>query len=141
MKHLLFFASAAASLLLAVSPALAQDEAQTVNKITFSLTPQAKSLDCLGVAGGPTPTATVTVTRGSLHDTLTMKASHHKPRLDFDLFTIQNSNPLSDGQPDPNFVNFGLSWYQTDVQSTSAGTATVTINTILLDQIFGFDPG
>jgi hypothetical protein len=116
-------------------PATAQ-----VKKITFNLTPQPKFTSCLGVEGGPTPTATVTVTRGELHDTLTLKAAYIKPKLGFDLFTIQNSNLLSDGEPDSKFVNFGLAWYQTDVQANGEGNAEVTINTILLDQIFGFDP-
>jgi hypothetical protein len=40
----------------------------------------------------------------------------------------------------PAFSNFGLAWYQTDVQANSDGEAEVTIKTILLDQIFGFDP-
>src|SRR6202021_4305150 len=111
-----------------------------VNKITFDLTPQAKFVNCLGTVGGPTPTATVTVTRGNLHDTLTLKAANIKPKLGFDLFTIQNTNLLSDGQTDPNFQNFGLAWYQTDVEANKNGEAQVTINTILLDQIFGFDP-
>jgi hypothetical protein len=125
----------AASLAAAVWPAAAQ-----VNKITFDLTPQPKNLSCLGVQGGPAPTATVTVTRGKLHDTLTLKASNIKPNLGFDLFTIQNTNLLADGDLDPNFANFGLAWYQTDVQANAKGEAEVTINTILLDQIFGFDP-
>jgi hypothetical protein len=119
----------------ALQPAGAQ-----VNKVTFKLTPQPKFVSCLGVKGGPTPTATITVTRGELHDTLTLKASNIKPKLGFDLFTIQNTNLLADGQPDPTFVNFGLAWYQTDVQANGQGEAQVTINTILLDQIFGFDP-
>jgi hypothetical protein len=118
-----------------VLPAAAQ-----VNQITFNLTAQPKFVNCLGVEGGPTPTATVTVTRGELHDTLSLKASNIKPKLSFDLFTIQNSNLLADGQVDPNFVNFGLAWYQTDVQANGKGDAEVAINTILLDQIFGFDP-
>src|ERR1700690_3066881 len=83
-----------------------------VNKITFNLTPQPKFVSCLGVEGGPTPTATVTVTRGELHDTLTLKAANIKPKLGFDLFTIENTNLLSDGEANPNFVNFGLAWYQ-----------------------------
>jgi hypothetical protein len=116
-------------------PATAQ-----VKKITFNLTPQAKFVSCLGVEGGPTPTATVTVTRGELHDTLTLKASNIKPKLGFDLFTIQNTNLLADGKVNPNFQNFGLAWYQTDVQANDAGEAQVQIATILLDQIFGFDP-
>jgi hypothetical protein len=118
-----------------VQPATAQ-----VKQVTFNLTAQPKFVNCLGVEGGPPPTATVTVTRGELHDTLTLKASNIKPKLGFDLFTIQNTNLLADGEPDPSFVNFGLAWYQTDVQANGQGNAQVTINTILLDQIFGFDP-
>jgi len=116
-------------------PAMAQ-----VNQTTFDLTPQPKFVSCLGVPNGPTPTATVTVKRGSLHDTLILKASNLKPHLAFDLFTIQNTNLLASGQPDPNFKSFGLAWYQTDLQANALGQAQVTINTILLDQIFGFDP-
>ena len=33
-----------------------------------------------------------------------------------------------------------MAWYQSDIQVGSNGTASVTIRTILLDQIFGFDP-
>jgi hypothetical protein len=134
-RHFTIAAVMALCLAAIVQPATAQ-----VNQITFNLTPQPKFLSCLGVEGGATPTATVTVTRGELHDTLTLKASNIKPKLGFDLFTIQNTNLLADGDADPNFVNFGLAWYQTDVQANAEGNAQVTINTILLDQIFGFDP-
>jgi len=134
-SRLIMAAVFAVALATAFQPATAQ-----VKKITFNLTPQPKSVNCLGVEGGPTPTATVTVTRGELHDTLTLKAANIKPKLGFDLFTIQNTNLLSDGEANPNFVNFGLAWYQTDVQANGEGNAEVTINTILLDQIFGFDP-
>jgi hypothetical protein len=126
--------------LLLCAGVMTETVAAQVKTVTFNLTSQPKFVSCLGVEGGPAPTATVTVTRGSLHDTLTLRASNLKPRLGFDLFTIQNTNLLSDGQPDPNFVNFGLAWYQTDVQANSQGNAQVTIGTILLDQIFGFDP-
>lgn len=131
----LVLAGLLAGSLVGTGPATAQ-----VNKITFNLTPQPKFVNCLGVEGGPTPTATVTVSRGSLHDTLVLKALNLKPHLGFDLFTIQNTNLLPDGQPDPNFKNFGLAWYQTDVQANANGEAQVAISTILLDQIFGFDP-
>jgi hypothetical protein len=133
--RLIMAAVFAVALATAFQPATAQ-----VKKITFNLTPQPKFVSCLGVEGGPTPTATVTVTRGELHDTLTLKAANIKPKLGFDLFTIENTNLLSDGEANPNFVNFGLAWYQTDVQANGEGNAEVTINTILLDQIFGFDP-
>ena len=76
----------------------------------------------------------------SLNDILILRAQHLKPNLGFDLFTIQNTNLLADGAVDPNFKNFGLAWYQTDVQADSNGNAEVAIKTILLDQIFGFDP-
>jgi hypothetical protein len=126
--------------LLAMSFIGAGPASAQVNQVTFNLTPQPKFVNCLGVEGGATPTATVTVKRGELHDTLVLKASNLKPHLGFDLFTIQNSNLLADGQPDPNFKNFGLAWYQTDVQANADGEAQVAIATILLDQIFGFDP-
>jgi hypothetical protein len=135
MKRWLTSAFAAFTLMAVVTPTFAKE----VKQITFKLTPQAKFLSCLSVAGGSTPTATVTVKRGPLHDTLTLKAQNLKPNLAFDLFTIQNTNLLADGQPDPNFVNFGLAWYQTDLQADADGNANVTIDTILLDQIFGFD--
>ncbi|MBV9581486.1 MAG: hypothetical protein JO057_23155 [Chloroflexi bacterium] len=86
------------------------------------------------------PTADVTVDEGDLNDTLHLRVHNLKPNLGFDLFTVQNSNKLADGTPDPNFKNFGLAWYQTDVQADQDGNADVTIKTILLDQIFGFDP-
>jgi hypothetical protein len=140
MKRCLVFAFAAISLLAAATPAFAQHKQSVVKEITFDLTAQPKFVNCLGVQGGPTPTASVTVKRGSLRDTLTLTAQNLKPKLGFDLFTIQNTNLLSDGDVDPNFVNFGLAWYQTDVEANDKGEATVTINTVLLDQIFGFDP-
>jgi hypothetical protein len=136
MKRRTTFAFAAFSLLAVATAAFATD----VKQSTFALTPQAKVVNCLGVTGGPAPTATVTVKRGPLHDTLTLTASNLKPKLEFDLFTIQNTNLLSNGQVDPSFVNFGLAWYQSDMKANSKGIAKVTIQTILLDQIFGFDP-
>jgi len=111
-----------------------------VPEIEFNLVPQPKFASCLGVEGGPSPSADVIVERGELSDILILHAHHLKPNLGFDLFTIQNSNLLASGEPDPNFKNFGLAWYQTDVQADGRGEAEVAIKTILLDQIFGFDP-
>ena len=111
-----------------------------VPEIEFHLVPQPKFTNCLGVEGGPSPSADVIVERGELSDILILHAHHLKPNLGFDLFTIQNSNLLASGEPDPNFKNFGLAWYQTDVQADGRGEAEVAIKTILLDQIFGFDP-
>ena len=110
------------------------------NEASFDLFPNAKFVGCLGVQGGPTPSAHAKVVRGNLNDTLTLTAKNIKPGLAFDLFTIERSALLADGTPDPAFHGFGLAWYQSDVQADEHGNATVTIKTILLDQIFGFDP-
>jgi hypothetical protein len=87
------------------------------------------------------PTATVSVERGELNDTLRLRLRNIKPNLNFDLFTVQRSNKLASGAPDTSFNgSFGMAWYQTDVHANENGNADVTIKTILLDQIFGFDP-
>jgi hypothetical protein len=135
MKRWFQIALTAVSLTVALTPSWAQ-----VQETIFNLTPQAKFVNCLGPGYGPAPTAQVIVQRGELNDILILRAQHLRPNLGFDLFTIQNTNLLADGQPDPNFKNFGLAWYQSDVQADANGDAEVAIKTILLDQIFGFDP-
>jgi len=119
---------------IAVQPLAAQ------KKIQFDLFPNPKVVACLGTHEGPTPSAHVTVTRGALNDTLVITAKHIKPHLAFDMFTVQRSLLLSDGTIDPSFTNFGLAWYQSDLHADEDGKFTATIKTILLDQIFGFDP-
>ncbi len=119
----------------AIQPMSAQSK-----KIEFDLHPNPGVVACLGTTNGPTPTAHVTVTRGPLNDTLVIRARNIKPHLAFDMFTIQRSSLLPDGTVDPNFTNFGLAWYQSDLHADEDGTFTTTIKTILLDQIFGFDP-
>jgi hypothetical protein len=111
-----------------------------VDLINFDLHPNPKFVSCLGVAGGPQPTAHVTVKRGKFADTLTIEGDNIRPHLAFDMFTVQRSNLLSNGNADPNFTNFGLAWYQSDLQANVLGHFKTTIKTILLDQIFGFDP-
>ncbi len=71
---------------------------------------------------------------------MTIFGSGIKPGLAFDLFTIQNSNLLSTGAVNPAFINFGLAWYQTDLEANSSGQIFATLHTILINQIFGFDP-
>jgi hypothetical protein len=121
------------------SPASSQTPAKKVHQTTFSLFPNTSVLAC-EQANGKTAKATATVTRGSKSDTMVLSLSGFKPHLAFDMFTVQNSNQLSNGDPDPNFKNFGLAWYQSDVETDSDGSTNVKIKTILLDQIFGFDP-
>jgi hypothetical protein len=135
MKKWLLFALVGITLGLTAKFASAQ-----VPEIEFNLVPQPKFVNCLGQPGWPAPTAEVIVQRGELNDVLILRAHHLKPNLGFDLFTIQNTNLLADRAVNPEFKNFGLAWYQTDVQADSKGEAEVAIKTILLDQIFGFDP-
>ena len=112
-----------------------------VDEVTFKLVPNPKFLDCLRQSPWEEPRATVTVTRGNLNDTLLLDVDGIKPGLAFDLFTVQRSSLLADGSADPNFKNFGLAWYQSDVQIAKySDDGRVRIKTILLDQIFGFDP-
>jgi hypothetical protein len=107
---------------------------------SFSLFPNAPLLNCLKKPGGPTPTATATVTRGAQNDTMTLNLHNFKPGLGFDLFTVQRSPQNANGTPVAGFTTFGMAWYQSDISVNEHGNATVTVKTILLDQIFGFDP-
>jgi hypothetical protein len=86
------------------------------------------------------PTVLVQVRRGEENDTADLYLQNFRPHLAFDLFTIQNSNQLANGQPNRATANFGLAWYQSDIETNGTGRAHVAIKTILLDQIFGFDP-
>lgn len=135
MKHWFIALFAVAALTVSSLPAQGQQVQETV----FDLVPQTKVIPCFAEPGF-IPSANVIVQRGTDNDVLILRARHIKPHLAFDLFTIQNSNRLSDGQPDPNFTNFGLAWYQSDLEADSNGNVDITIKTILLDQIFGFDP-
>jgi hypothetical protein len=133
------------ALLMTVS-SLAKDANAQATRATFSLFPQNAPLDvlnCLQKSPNTPPTATVTVVKGKLNDTLTIKLRNVKPNTGFDLFTVENTPFLADGSANGSFPagNFGLAWYQSDIQTNSAGAATVTIRTILVNQIFGFDAG
>jgi hypothetical protein len=112
---------------------------RAVNTKTFKLFPNAAFLNCLH-APERHATAQATVTRGARNDTLTLTLNGFKPNLGFDLFTVERSNQTASGDPVSGFTNFGLAWYQSDIETNANGHATVTIRTILFDQIFGFDP-
>ena len=107
--------------------------------VEFDLRPNPAVVSCLKVPGGPTPTAHVKVVRGTRNDTLTITGDNIRPGLAFDMFTVQRSNLLAGGSVNTGFKNFGMAWYQSDLQANSSGQFTTTIKTILLDQIFGFD--
>jgi hypothetical protein len=106
---------------------------------SFPLFPAKAELPCLQVSGGPKPSVQAVVTRGNLNDTLRLSLANFKPGLAFDLFTVQRSNQNADGTARV-IPNFGLAWYQSDVHIGPNGRGSVKVKTILLDQIFGFDP-
>jgi len=142
MKRFSLTTVAVALIAMPIATACAQDVNPQVNQIQFRLTANPKFANCLAqYPNDPTrpPSAYVKVQRGNLNDTLQLAGKWIKPNLQFDLFTVEKSNLLSDGTPDPAFTTFGLAWYQSDVDASATGTLNASIKTILLDQIFGFD--
>ena len=119
--------------------AAAQDKK---DEISFDLVPNTAFVNCLRRSAYEEPRARATVIRGKLNDTLILDLDGIKPGLAFDLFTIQRSSFLAEGVPDPAFKgSFGLAWYQSDIEiGRHTDDGHVRIKTILLDQIFGFDP-
>jgi hypothetical protein len=129
-------APAALNMLIAVSPL----KADGPDEISFTLTPNPKFAQCLANDPlGPPPTAKVTVSRGTANDVMVVELRNFKPGSAFDLFTIERSNLKSDGTVNPDFKNFGLAWYQSDIHVGSDGRAEAVVKSILLDGIFGFD--
>lgn len=110
------------------------------NYVQFKLFPSPKVEACLRDDSGSPPSATVYVVRGELNDHLLIVGQHIKPGLQFDMFTVEKSPFLANGTPSPAFGGkFGMAWYQSDLQADSRGIINAQIQTILLDQIFGFD--
>ena len=134
------FSIAALTLALGGSVLLGNSLAAPPLVSVFSLRPSPAFGRCAQKNVGVPLVGAVTVAEGPLNDTLTLRLANFKPNLGFDLFTIQNSNLISNGMANPNFKNFGLAWYQTDVETDANGAAFVDIHTILVNQIFGFDP-
>src|SRR3954452_19384385 len=85
----------AAALIAALAiPAIAIGRADKVKTTTFPLFVNAANLNCLK-GPGTTPAVTATVKRGKSNDTLTLNLSGFKPKLAFDLFTVQHSPQLA----------------------------------------------
>ena len=133
----------AAFVVLAVcGTAFAQGQEEVKDEITFNLLPNPAVIDCLRANPYEEPRARATVIRGKQNDTLILDLDGIKPGLVFDLFTVQNSFFQANGTKDPNFTgSFGLAWYQSDIKiGKQTDDGHVQIKTILLDDIFGFDP-
>jgi hypothetical protein len=120
--------------------------AQEIDQKQFNLFADPSVVRCLAAfPDDPSrpPSASVTVKRGKLNDRLDITLRNIKPGLAFDLFTVEHSKFLADGTVDPAFVarnkSFGLAWYQSDLEVKNNNRNVTTIQTIIIDQIFGFD--
>jgi hypothetical protein len=134
MPRLLIAALAAATCLAAGAA-----NAQVTNR-TFALKPEAKFLACFAASPAVTPTASVRVQRSGIRDRLVLTADHLKPHSRFDVFTVQRTNLRAGGKVDPDFTNFGLAVFQSELLADEDGHATTVLQTILADRAFGFDP-
>jgi len=120
-----------------------RSHAAQAEQTQFQIFPNPTTFRCLAAfPDDPTrpPQAFVTVKQGKLNDQLTIKLKNIKEGLAFDLFTVERSSLESDGSLVDPFTNFGLAWYQSDLEVGKNHKGTTTIKTILLNQIFGFDP-
>jgi hypothetical protein len=111
--------------------------------VHLKLYPDPKILACLAQYPDDatrSPSVEADVVRGDLNDGLFLKGKYIKPGLKFDMFTVERSLLQADATRDPNFHGFGFAWYQSDLEANDHGSMRANIRTILLDQIFGFDP-
>jgi hypothetical protein len=110
------------------------------DEISFNLVANPKFAACLAKDAYTSPTAKVTVSRGTANDVMIVQLQNFKPGAAFDLFTIERTNLKSDGTGDADFKgSFGLAWYQSDIHVGDDGKAEAVVKSILLDGIFGFD--
>jgi hypothetical protein len=118
---------AAALSLTATAGAAAHAPARTAaSSFSFALKPSSAAISaCLPKAGGH-----VTITPGTLNDTMTVSLHGMPPNAGFDLFVIQ--------QPT---APFGVSWYQTDIQANSNGFGSATVKGVFDSETFSLSLG
>jgi len=98
----------------------------TSSTFTFALQPSSAAISaCLPNAKG-----SVTITTGTLNDTMKVTIQGMPHNSGFDLFVIQ--------QPT---APFGVSWYQTDIHAGSTGTGTATVRGVFDSETFSVSPG
>jgi hypothetical protein len=95
------------------------------SSFTFSMVPSSNINACL-----PKAKAKVTITPGSLNDLMKVSVSGLAPKTGYDLFVIQLPN-----KP------FGISWYQSDLQTNSDGAGSVEVRGIFNKETFSVSPG
>ena len=98
----------------------------TTNTFSFALVPSSAAItSCLPSASGH-----VTITSGTINDTMTVTVQGLPATKEFDLFVIQ--------QPT---APFGVSWYQTDVHASASGTGSATVRGVFDKETFSVSPG
>jgi hypothetical protein len=96
------------------------------SSFSFGLKPSSSAISaCLPKAGGH-----VTITPGKLNDTMKVNLHGMPPNTGFDLFVIQ--------QPT---APFGVSWYQSDIQTNDNGYGSATVKGIFDAETFSVSPG
>ena len=96
------------------------------SSFSFGLKPSSSAISaCLPKAGGH-----VTITPGKLNDTMKVNLHGMPANTGFDLFVIQ--------QPT---APFGVSWYQSDIQTNDNGFGTATVKGIFDAETFSVSPG
>jgi hypothetical protein len=105
--------------------ASASTGAPQARSFSFALKPSPGIASCLPHAGGR-----VTITPGSLNDTMNVSVHGMPAHAGFDLFVIQTPN-----KP------FGISWYQTDIQAGRHGRGSATVRGIFDRETFSVSPG
>jgi hypothetical protein len=121
-------ASAASAITLGLTSAGAATSAVThrpAHVFSFALKAPPPVAACLPHAGGR-----VTITTGSLNDTMRVTVHGMPHRVGFDLFVIQMPT-----KP------FGVSWYQTDLNTDRFGNGTATVRGIFDRETFSVSPG
>jgi hypothetical protein len=96
-----------------------------LHSFNFSLVPSPNIKACLPNAKG-----SVTIIPHSLNDTMNVSVSGLAPSTGYDLFVIQLPN-----KP------FGISWYQSDLQTDSTGAGSVTVKGIFNKETFSVSTG
>jgi hypothetical protein len=98
---------------------------QSGSQFTFTMVPSPNINACLSKAKG-----TVTITPGRLNDVMKVSVSGLVPNTGYDLFVIQLPK-----KP------FGISWYQSDLQTNIKGAGSVTVRGIFNKETFSVSTG
>lgn len=118
-------AAAALSIGLTSAGASPTAPAKHDDSFSFKIVPSPGIKACLPHLGG-----NAKITTGKLNDTMTVSVHGAPPNSGFDLFVIQLPN-----KP------FGLSWYQSDVQTGKNGVGSATVKGIFDSETFTVSPG